>query len=500
MAAANKSAQESQGRFTRGATMGHVAVMTGTSAIGLMALFMVDALNLFYISMLGQEELAAAIGFAGTFQFFLVSVSIGLAIAASATVSRAIGAGDREGAREKAGTALAVLLTALTLCAILAFIFRGEALVLLGATGRTAALAERYLAIVLPAIPLLGVAMVTSGLLRAEGDAKRAMTVTLSGGALAAVLDPIFIFGLGLGLDGTAIVAIITRLFIAGLGFYYVTRVHSLLGAPSATGFAADTGALLRIAGPAVATQLSTPFGMAYLTRVVAEYGDEAVAGWAVIGRVGTVAFGGLYAMSGAVGPIFGQNAGAGLNERIRTTYRDALILAAAYVAVIWAVLWLAQDWLVTSFGVTGAGEEVVRAFTAYGAGAFLFTGWLFVSNAACNNLGRPLWSTGFNWSRDAAAIPALAALSSAGLLALGPQSAVAIQALAAVIVGSVAVTFTHGYLRRTAPVERDEGAGPLVLEAVPFASARSILGATTGSFDHDEDAQPGLAPEKTRR
>ncbi|MEL7139177.1 MAG: MATE family efflux transporter [Pseudomonadota bacterium] len=500
MAKTAKEGDGSAGRFTTGPTMRHVAVMTGTSAIGLMALFMVDALNLFYISLLGQEELAAAIGFAGTFQFFLVSVSIGLAIGASATVSRAIGAGDREGAREKAGTALGVLVGVLTLCAIAAFIYRAEALALLGATGRTAALAERYLAIVLPAMPLLGVAMVTSGLLRAEGDARRAMIVTLSGGALAAALDPIFIFGLGLGLDGTAIVAIITRTFIAGLGIYYVTRTHNLLGVPTATALAADTAALLRIAGPAVATQLSTPFGMAYLTRVVAEYGDEAVAGWAVIGRVGTVAFGGLYAMSGAVGPIFGQNAGAGLNERIRSTYRDALILAAAYVAVVWAVLWFLQGWLIASFGVTGAGEEVVRAFTTYGAGAFLFTGWLFVSNAACNNLGRPLWSTGFNWSRDAGAIPLLAAIASAGILSLGPQTAVAIQALAAVLVGSLAVALTGGHLKRTAPVERDAAAGAIVLEAVPFSSARSVIAATPAGFDAQDEKKPGLAPGNARR
>ena len=44
--------------------MRHVAVMTGTGSIGLVAIFIVDALNLFYISLLGVQELAAAIGFA----------------------------------------------------------------------------------------------------------------------------------------------------------------------------------------------------------------------------------------------------------------------------------------------------------------------------------------------------------------------------------------------------------------------------------------------------
>ena len=70
--------------------------MASTGAIGLVAIFVVDALNLFYISMLGVQELAAAIGFAGTLMFFTVSVSIGLTIATSALVSRALGRGDRD--------------------------------------------------------------------------------------------------------------------------------------------------------------------------------------------------------------------------------------------------------------------------------------------------------------------------------------------------------------------------------------------------------------------
>ena len=91
-----------EAKFTKGSTMRHVVVMTATSSVGLLSLFLVDALNLFYISLLGVTELAAAIGFAGTIQFFMISVSIGLMIAGAATVSRAIGAGEHARARRLA--------------------------------------------------------------------------------------------------------------------------------------------------------------------------------------------------------------------------------------------------------------------------------------------------------------------------------------------------------------------------------------------------------------
>ena len=66
--------------------------MTATGSIGLMAIFVVDFLNLFYIALLGQAELAAAIGYAGTVLFFTISFSIGVSIAGTALVSRALGA------------------------------------------------------------------------------------------------------------------------------------------------------------------------------------------------------------------------------------------------------------------------------------------------------------------------------------------------------------------------------------------------------------------------
>ena len=81
--------------FTQGSLMRHVAVMTATGAIGLMAIFAVDLLSLFWVSRLGDQAFKAAVGYVGLATFFAMSINIGLTIAASATVSRAVGAGDR---------------------------------------------------------------------------------------------------------------------------------------------------------------------------------------------------------------------------------------------------------------------------------------------------------------------------------------------------------------------------------------------------------------------
>lgn len=471
--------------------MRHVAVMTATGAVGLMSLFLVDVANLFYISLLGQAELAAAIGYAGTVQFFMVSVSIGLSIAATATVSRAIGAGDATGARRLAASSMLILIAVLALAAAAIWFSRRSLLLLLGAEGATLEIASGFLAIVLPSLPFLGIGMVAGGLLRAVGDARRAMFVTLTAGALGATLDPLFIFFLGLGVDGAAIVSVLARLGTAGVGLWAAVRVHDLIGRIDPAAALGDGRQLLAIAGPAVATQVSTPVGNAYLTRLVSEYGDAAVAGWAVTGRMSALAFAGIFTLSGALGPILGQNLGAGLYPRIRRAYRDALVFVGLYVVVAWVLLWLASDLIVAGFGLRGPGVEVLRAFTAFGAGAYLFAGALFVSNATFNNLGRPAWSTGFNWSRDALAIPGLGLVIGG---AFGAMGVVAIQALAALLVGSLAAITALRYVARlSGPPEGRRGyAAP----QPAFASGRAAVAAQLVA---EESASPLEEDEKAR-
>src|SRR4051812_3005476 len=142
-------------KLTQGSTMRHVAVMTATGSIGLMAIFVVDFLNLFYISLLGQQELAAAIGYAGTVLFFTVSLCIGITIAGTALVSRAFGARRREEGRRLATSSIVFMTVITTVLSLACLPLLAPILTLFGATGTTHAIAWRFLLIVMPATPLM---------------------------------------------------------------------------------------------------------------------------------------------------------------------------------------------------------------------------------------------------------------------------------------------------------------------------------------------------------
>ena len=435
-----------QGRFLTGSTMRHVAVMTLTSTVGLTFMFLIDAATLFWIARMGVEQNMAALGFAWTIQFFTLSGGIGLMIAAVALISRAIGKGDRAQARRHGSSAMVITVVVQSLLALLVLTFREDILVLAGAKGEPLAVASRFLLISVPSLPIMALGMVGSGILRAEGDAFRSMMVTVVAGLIAMALDPLFIFGFGLGMDGAAIVMDISRFSTALLALYFVVRVHDLAARPSLANIRKVLPAYATIALPAVATQLSTPFGNFIATSFVAQHGDGAVAGWAVVGRLTVLAFGGVFALSGAVGGIFGQNFGAGHMDRVRTTFRDAIIYNFAYITLAWLVLFLLRDVAISVFQLGPDGAGVVLAFTNLAAGGFVFTGILFVSNATFNNLGRPLWSTGFNWIRDGILMLPLCWWLG-GML--GAQGVVYGQALAGLLAGSIAALAAWRFVAR---------------------------------------------------
>jgi putative MATE family efflux protein len=459
-------------RFTTGSTMRHVVSMTLTGSVGLVAIFIVDALNLFYISRLGVAELAAAVGFASTLLFFTVSVAIGLTIACGALVSRSLGHGSRETAAHMGGASMVFMAIAMTVLTALCWPFLRELLALLGAEGETLRLATRFLGIVLPSTPVFALGMCTTGILRGVGDARRAMYVTLGGGIATAILDPILIFGLDLGLDGAAIATVISRFVLLAIGLHGAHAVHRLVSLPGRAGLASAARPFLAIGIPAVLTQIATPVGNAYVTHAIAQFGDEAMAGWAIIGRIVPVGFGVIFALSGAVGPILGQNYGARQYDRLTTTMRDALLFTTAYVVVVWLLLALGATALASLFDARGLARELVIFFCYFAAGSFLFNGAIFVASAAFNNLGYPTYSTVFNWGRATLGVIPFVAL---GSHLYGPKGALAGWALGAVVFGIAAVVVCFRVIRRIGgEPPRQNLPGPPPSANSPFSSGKA--------------------------
>jgi len=465
-----------QAIFLEGNLLRHIIIMASSASIGLVSIFLVDFADLLFISMLGEAELAAAVGFAGTVLFFTFSVSIGLTIATSALVAQRLGQGDALEARKIASSVMVFGFFVSVVLAALCWIFAPTLIGVLGAKGQTLELAARYFRIVVTAMPIAAVGMMASGILRARGDARRAMTVTLTAGAVNAILDPILIFGFGLGLDGAAYASVAARFATLITALYPIFKHYGGFAKVTFKRFKSDLSPIIAIAAPAMLTNVATPIGNGFVTRAISEFGDSAVAAMAVAGRLTPLAFCVIFALSGAVGPIIGQNFGAKQFSRVRGTLIKAIQFTAIYVAVMWGVLLLAHGFISTSFNLSEDGANIIFWFALVVAPLFLFNGTLFVSNAAFNNLRRPPFSTFLNWGKNTLGVVPFIAIG----VAMGGAPGVLIgQSIGGVLFGVAGFWLAYRLVNRYESGASDPDKGmqfPLMRRRAeaPFNSPRS--------------------------
>lgn len=434
--------------FLEGSILRHVIVMTATGAVGLIAIFFVDLLTLVYISWLENPKMTAGIGLATQLSFFFIALQIGFSIAVTALVSQALGRGDRREARRIATSSMIHIAWITGLATLLVWPFCREMAYFVGARGETLDHATLFLQITLPSNTLLAVGMALSGVLRAAGDAARAMYVTLGGAVVISILDPIFILYLRWDVVGAGISTFGSRMAFLVVGLWGAVRVRKLLGRADQATIRRCLRPLMMVAVPAMVTNLAAPVANIYALRVFAQFGDAAIAGMSIIDRIIPIAFGVLFAMSGAVGPIVGQNFGARKFDRVVSTLTNCYGVAIVYGLFIWAVLWLFSPFIVWLFDARGTTAAMILFFCKVGAGGWLFLGCLFAANAAFNNLGYPVLATVFNWGRATLGVIPFVTL---GAHYGGPNGALLGVALGGVFFGLAAMAVSYRLTARLA-------------------------------------------------
>jgi Na+-driven multidrug efflux pump len=199
---------------------------------------------------------------------------------------------------------------------------------------------------------------------------------------------------------GAALAVVASRLTWIAIGVWRAVWRLDLIGSLHPVQALRDFKPVMLIALPVILTNLATPVANIYATREFSQFGAEVIAALAIIDRVTPIAFGVLFALSGAVGPIISQNFGARRLDRIHETLMRSYGVTLAYVLVMWGLLALAAPLIVALFSAEPATAAVVIFYCRFGAVAWLFLGFLFTANAAFNNLGYPVLSTTFNWGR----------------------------------------------------------------------------------------------------
>lgn len=373
----------------------HLKVMAIPMIWGLMATMSLNVIDTFFIAQVGSASLAA---FSFTFPMImtLTSLGIGMGAGTSSAVARALGEGDAVTAQRLATDAISLtLLISVSVC-LIGWLILEPLFLALGATPDLIPLISAYMSIWFFSAPCLLVPMVSLAALRAMGMSN-IQGYLMSGTAILNIaLDPVFIFGLlgfpAMGLEGAAWASLLTRVLMLLIALYILRYRVKMLVNPFIQWrtLRASWGVIVQVGIPAMVANVIVPLASAVVVMMVAKYGTDAVAGLGIAMRIEPLALIVFYALSGVVGPFFGQNLGAGRHERLHEALRVLTIFCFVCGAIVALVLWPFGGAIVGIFGDhEGVVDVAVRylVIVPFSYGAY---GVVMSVNAAFNGLGRP--------------------------------------------------------------------------------------------------------------
>jgi len=319
----------------------------------------------------GVEGIAAA---TAAFPFMVVGLAIGLlfSVGGRAVASVALGAGNRDRAREALSRAVgAAVLVAVAASAAMWFLAE-PLLVLFGARGRTAEAALPFVRILLIGLPFQAATMTAVSSLQVQGRPRTTFLLNLAGAALNVGLDPLFIFGFGWGLVGAAaattlsqaIGTLVVLAVVQGrksslrLDLGKLAPAGKVVGETAAVGLPVFLLHLVSIGVLVVANNAIAPYG-----------GDVGLAALGVVNTIGMVVSYPLFGITNGAQPLLGYNYGAKRWSRLKSLSVIIVAWTAAFAIAAEAASVLAPRFLVSIFSediaLVDLGSRALRIFMA---------------------------------------------------------------------------------------------------------------------------------------
>lgn len=278
---------------------------------------------------------------------------------AAAFLSLCQGRGDTENADQAIGNSLLINFIVSIIFVILGFVFMDKLLYMFGASAATIGYARDYFKIILAFIPVYMMGNVMNPIIRADGSPMASMICTLVGAVINVILDPIFIFKCGFGIEGAAWATIIGQVvsLIISIIYYFHSKTFKL----SKNSFKINLKLFSNVVKLGVSTfitQMSIVVISLVSNIMLAKYGAISKYGSdipiAVIGicmKVFTIIINVVVGVILGAQPILGYNFGAKKYERVKETYKIVLVVTVIVGIIGTLVLQLCPELVICLFG-----------------------------------------------------------------------------------------------------------------------------------------------------
>ena len=317
----------------------------------------------FFVSQLGTSA-SGAVGVIFSAMAIIQAVAFMIGMGSGTNVSQALGAGDEERARRFASTGFFTAFGVGVVLAVFGLSNIDWLVRFLGATETIAPYAKAYATYIFYATPLMMCSFVMNNLLRFEGLAMYGMVGITTGGLLNMALDPIFIFGLGLGTAGAAIATSISQcvsfliLLLMSNTRPDAISIHPRHFRPSL----ATYGRILYNGFPSLGRQGIASISTILLNTAAGVYGDAAIAAMSIVSRFIMFINSSVIGFGQGFQPVCGFNYGAGRYSRVREAFWFCVKVATVILLVLAGVSMLFSRQIITVFRRDDA--EVIRIGT----------------------------------------------------------------------------------------------------------------------------------------
>jgi putative MATE family efflux protein len=381
---------EALGTRPIGRLLWHTCSQT-TLSVGIYGVYALT--NAWFVARGVGAQALAAVNLVAPVLLLLGAVSTTVGVGGASLVSRALGAYRPQDAARAAGNSFVVFWVVAILATFGGLLAVDPLLTMLGASGQTLDVARPYALVI-----IAGSVFATgfSAIVRAEGRLFFSTLLWVIPVAVQIVLDPIFIFGLQLGVTGAALGTVGGQAVSAGMAvwFFFIQRQRPYrIGLTALRPDRRIVAAVLTVGAPS----FLAGFGAALLVVLVntslasagAAAGAMALAAYAVVARVQTFVTIPQLGITQGIRPIVGYNAGRGLPDRVARTLALALQASLTYGLASSVLVIVGAPWLVGALVTDTATAAAAVAAMRIMALGFVFLGVAPLVSAYFQSLGR---------------------------------------------------------------------------------------------------------------
>ncbi|NQY07394.1 MAG: MATE family efflux transporter [Flavobacteriaceae bacterium] len=323
------------------------------ASIGILVMSINMIVDTIFVGQLIGSLAIAAIAVALAITFFVSSLGMAIGVGGSSIVSRALGAGDLEKAKQTFGNQIVLTLICAVVFILIGILFRDPLLILFGAKGAILAPAIQYFDVLIIGVFFLTFCMTGNPVVRAEGKAKFAMTAMILPAIGNVIGDYLLICVFDFGIVGAAWATSIAYFICFAFIFWFFISKHSELKL-SLRHFSLKKGIVKEIASLGMVTMarqsvVTILYGVLH-NRLFVYGGETAVSAFGIIGRMLMFALFPVYGVTQGFLPIAGYNYGAKLFKRVRETINKAILSASVLGTFVFLIIFIFPDQIVSVF------------------------------------------------------------------------------------------------------------------------------------------------------